>query len=72
MLEFIQANWFWLLLGAGVIWLLFRRGGSDMSSHASHDSESSRTKAASSGDEHGSHVEERPSHHRARRAGHGC
>ena len=72
MLEFIQANWLWLLLGAGVVWLLFRQGGCGMGSHASHGSESSQTKAASSGEEHGSHVEEQRGHHRTRRGGHGC
>jgi hypothetical protein len=72
MLEFLQANWIWLAIGAGVVWFLFRQGGCAMGSHTSHGSESSRTKAASSGEEHGSHVEEEPGHHRTRRAGRGC
>jgi hypothetical protein len=72
MFEFLQANWFWLLLGAGVIWLLFRQGGCGMGSHGSHGSESSQTKAASSGEEHGTHAEGQPGKHRRRRAGRGC
>jgi len=30
MLEFLQANWIWLLVGAGVLWFLFRQGGHGM------------------------------------------
>jgi hypothetical protein len=26
-MEFLQANWFWILLGVGAVWFLFRRGG---------------------------------------------
>ena len=26
-MEFLQANWFWILLGGGALWFLFRRGG---------------------------------------------
>ena len=25
-MEFLQANWFWILLGGGAAWFLFRRG----------------------------------------------
>ncbi len=72
MLEFIQANWFWLLLGAGVIWFLLRQAGCGVGSRASRGSESSQTKATSSSEEHGSHVEQQSGRHRTRRAGHGC
>jgi hypothetical protein len=27
MSEWVGANWIWLLLGVGVVWFLFRRGG---------------------------------------------
>lgn len=27
MFDWIGANWIWLLLGIGVLWFLFRRGG---------------------------------------------
>lgn len=70
MLEFLQANWFWLLLGAGVIWILFRGGGCGMSSHSSHGS--SRTKTASGDEGHDHHVEEEPRDRPSRSAGHGC
>ncbi len=26
-MEFLQANWVWILLGLGVVWFLFGRGG---------------------------------------------
>lgn len=35
--EFLQANWLWLLLGIGLLWFLFRRGGCGMSGHGSHE-----------------------------------
>lgn len=72
MLEFLQANWFWLLLGAGAIWILFRGGGCGMSGYSSRGSESSRTKAGNGDEEQGEHVEEEPRERPARRAGHGC
>ena len=39
-MEFLQANWFWILLGVGAVWFLFRRGGMGcgMGGHGSHDS----------------------------------
>lgn len=44
-MEFLQANWFWILLGAGAVWFLFRRGGMGcgMGGHSSHDSRTSRS-----------------------------
>lgn len=43
-MEFLQANWFWILLGVGAVWFLFRRGGMGcgMGAHGSHDSRTSR------------------------------
>lgn len=29
-MEFLQANWLWLLISIGVVWFLFRRGGHGM------------------------------------------
>jgi len=72
MIEFLQANWLWLLVGAGVLWFLFRQGGCAMGSHESRSSESSQVKEASRDEEHSSHVKEQPGHHQARRRGHGC
>ena len=72
MLEFLQANWLWLLLGAGVIWILFRGGGCGMSGHSSRGADSSRTKTMSGDEGHGGHVDEEPQERRTRRAGHGC
>ena len=39
-MEFLQANWFWILLGGGALWFLFRRGGMGcgMGEHGSHES----------------------------------
>ena len=72
MLEFLQTNWLWLLLGAGVIGFLFRRSACGTGSHASRGRESSETKATSSSEEHSGHVEEQPRRRRTRHAGHGC
>jgi hypothetical protein len=43
-MEFLRANWFWILLGVGAVWFLFRRGGMGcgMGGHGSHDSRTSR------------------------------
>ncbi len=43
-MEFLQANWLWILLGLGVVWVLFfRRGGMGcgMGEHGSHGSRTS-------------------------------
>jgi hypothetical protein len=42
-MEFLQANWFWILLGGGVLWFVFRRGGMScgMGEHGSRGSHSS-------------------------------
>lgn len=72
MLEFLQTNWFWLLLGAGVIWFLFRQGGCGMGSHGSHGSESSRSTTPNSDHEHAGPSEARPTRSGARRGRHGC
>jgi hypothetical protein len=44
MIEFLTANWLWILLGIGVLWFLFRGHdmGCGMGGH-SHGSEPSRT-----------------------------
>ena len=72
MFEFLQANWLWLLLGGGLLWFLFRRGGCGMGGHGSHSLEESRTTSAGDGDEHAGHAEERPARSGSRRGGHGC
>lgn len=54
MIEFLTANWLWILLGIGVLWFLFRGHGMGcgMSGH-SHGSEPSRKDEA---DPHAGHV----------------
>lgn len=71
MFEFLQANWLWLLLGVGLLWFLFRRGGCGMGGHGSHSSDLSRTMSVSD-DQHAGHGEERPARSGMRRGGHGC
>lgn len=71
MLEFIAANWFWLLIVAGLVWFVFRKASDDRSSHSSHGSESRQTKAPAGDDEANRHVDEQPRYSRRRRAG-GC
>ena len=66
MLEFLQANWIWLLVGAGVLWFLFRQGG-----HGSHGSESTRRTTASDDGQAG-HGEEQSARSTTRRSGRGC
>ena len=43
-MEFLQANWLWILLGVGAVWFLSRRGGMGcgMGGHGSHGSHGSR------------------------------
>lgn len=43
MYDWISANWIWLLVGIGVLWFLYRRGGLGcaMGGH-SHESEPAR------------------------------
>lgn len=43
-MEFLQANWLWLLLGFVALWLLLRRGGMGcgMGGHGSHGSRYTR------------------------------
>jgi hypothetical protein len=72
MVEFLQANWFWLLLGVGVLWFLFRQGGCSMGGHGPHGSESSRRTTARSDNEHAGHGEEQSTHSTARRSRRGC
>jgi hypothetical protein len=71
MIEFIQSNWLWLLVGAGVIWFLFRQGGCGMGSHGSHGSESSRRTTASD-DGHAGHGEAQSARSTTRRSHRGC
>ena len=73
MLEFIQANWIWLVavVGAGVVWFIFRQDGCGMASHGSHGSESSqRTTASDEG--HAGHGEEQAAGSTTRRSRRGC
>lgn len=72
MLEFLQTNWFWLLLGAGVVWFLFRQGGCGMGRHASHGSGSSRRTTPDSDHEHSGQGDERRTQSGVRRSGRGC
>jgi len=55
-MEFLQANWFWILLGLGVVWLAFRRGGMGcgMGGHNSHGS-GAATRTRKSAGVHGAH-----------------
>ncbi len=71
MIEFIQANWVWLLVGAGVLWFLFRQGGCGMGSHESRGSESSRRTTASD-DGHAGHGETQSARSTTRRSHRGC
>lgn len=81
MSDWIGANWIWILLGIGVLWFMFRRGGMGcgMGGHGTHDhSEPSEKEfppggAASSVDhEHEADVKEpAAATHRPRRHG-GC
>lgn len=43
-MEFLQANWLWLLLGLGAVWFFLGRGGMGcgMGGHGSHGSQDSR------------------------------
>jgi len=72
MLEFLQAYWLWLLIGAGVLWFLFRQGGCGMGGHGSHHSGSSQTAKPDSGHEHSGQGDERRAQSGARRSGRGC
>ena len=71
MLEFLQAYWLWLLIGAGVLWFLFRQGGCGMAGHGSHGSESSRRTTASDDGQAG-HGEEQSARSTTRRSRRGC
>ena len=72
MVEFLQANWVWLLVGAGVIWFFFRQGGWSMGSHGSRESDSPQNTMMKSDDEHASHGKEQSVPSTARRSRHGC
>jgi len=72
MFEFLQTNWLWLLLGGGLLWFLFRRGGCGMGGHGSQGSEGTRTMSVSDDDEPAGLGEERPARSVAGRGGHGC
>ena len=57
-MEFLQANWLWILLGIGAVWFMFRRGGmgcgGGQGSHGSHGSSETRQMSAQgSHDGHG-------------------
>lgn len=54
-MEWLQANWLWLLLGLGVVWFLLRGGGCGMGGHGSHRSGDRRDTMGDSRAEHGVH-----------------
>ena len=67
MLEFLQENWFWLLLAVGALWFFSRRGRG-AGEHGSHGADSQTTPAT--GDTaHVQHGQRRRERLRARR---GC
>lgn len=49
-MEFLQANWVWILVAIGVGWVFFRRGGTGcgMGDHSSHGSRAVRPGEATS------------------------
>jgi hypothetical protein len=63
-MEFLQANWLWILLGALAVGFLFRRGGMGCGAggHGSHDSRPSRATggASTARESHDGHPEESP------------
>lgn len=46
MSDWIGANWIWILLGIGVLWFMFRRGGMGcgMGGHGGHGEDSVKAK----------------------------
>jgi hypothetical protein len=65
-MEFLQANWLWILLGALTVGFLFRRRGGmgcGTGGHDSHDSRSSRDAhgASTARESHDGHSQESPS-----------
>ena len=62
-MEFLQANWIWLLLGLGAVWFLLKRGGMGcgMGGHESHgsrdasESDTTRQQPGTSGNGHEGH-----------------
>jgi hypothetical protein len=42
MIELLQANWLWILLGIGLLWFLFSRRGHGMGGHGSHEESNRR------------------------------
>lgn len=54
-MEWLQANWVWLLLGLGVAWFMFRRGGCGMGGHGSHSSGQQRDTVGDERAEPGAH-----------------
>lgn len=61
-MEFLQANWLWILLGVGVVWLLFRRGGMGcgMAEHGGHGSRASSDVRGATGSHDGHGAAESP------------
>jgi hypothetical protein len=64
-MEFLQANWLWILVGVAAVWFLFRRGGMGcgMGGHGSHGSHESRDvgrTASAEGSHNGHGSEESP------------
>ena len=54
-MEWLQANWLWLLLGLGVVWFLFRGGGCGMGGHGSHRASGARDEGQSPRATHDGH-----------------
>jgi hypothetical protein len=50
-MEFLQANWLWLLIGLGAVWLFFGRGGMGCGrrDHGSHGDRASTDAKGSTG-----------------------
>jgi len=79
-MEFLQANWLWILLGLGAVWFLFRRGGMGcgMGGHGSHGSTTSKDaeKYGSARASHNGHGSDEPEDREAktatRRSHRGC
>jgi len=76
-MEFLQANWLWILLGLGVVWFLFRRGGMGcgMGEHGAHGSRPASDVRGKTGPHDGHGVAESPEREAdaaAPRRRHGC
>lgn len=81
-MEFLQANWIWLLLVLGAVWFFMRRGGlgCGMGGHESHGSRdtsepnAARQQAGAPPNRHGGHgdPQKRETETARARRHHGC